>query len=52
VPTEEARITLQMLYSAVPPTAIASARVAMLPPVDAEPGRKAKCRYLSCVAAI
>jgi hypothetical protein len=33
VPTAEARITRQMLYSAVPLTAIASARVAMLPPV-------------------
>src|SRR5882672_8791971 len=34
VPTEEARITLQMLYSAVPPIGIASARLAMRPPVN------------------
>jgi len=33
VPTLEAIITLQMLYSAVPPIGIASARLAMLPPV-------------------
>src|SRR2546425_11459482 len=36
VPTEEARITLQMPYSAVPPMGIASARLAMLPPVNSD----------------
>jgi hypothetical protein len=34
VPTEEAEITFQMLYSGVPAIAIASARLAMLPPVE------------------
>src|SRR5438874_2200543 len=34
VPTEEARITFQMLYSAVPPIGIASARLTMLPPMN------------------
>src|SRR5258708_31488412 len=38
VPTEEARITLQIPYSAVPPMGIASARLAMLPPVEFDPG--------------
>src|SRR6266446_538399 len=37
VPTEEARITLQMPYSAVPPIGIASARLAMLPPLELRP---------------
>src|SRR6266403_563116 len=36
VPTLEAIITFQMLYSAVPPTGIASARLAMRPPVKSE----------------
>src|SRR5882724_7736212 len=34
VPTEEARITFQMPYSAVPPIGIASARLAMRPPMN------------------
>src|ERR1700686_3907260 len=38
VPTLEARITRQMLYSAVPPIGIASARLAMLPPVQLQAG--------------
>src|ERR1700730_14109826 len=38
VPTAEARITLHMLYSAVSPIGIASARLAMLPPVELRPG--------------
>src|SRR5258707_9850645 len=37
VPTLEAIITLQMLYSAVPPIGTASARLAMLPPVKSDP---------------
>src|SRR6266404_1746032 len=38
VPTLEAKITRQMLYSAVPPIGIASARLAMLPPVELRAG--------------
>src|SRR5881394_264795 len=38
VPTAEARITRQMSYSAVPPIGTASARLAMLPPVQLRPG--------------
>src|SRR4029077_8211201 len=40
VPTEEARITLQMLYSATPPVTT-FVRLTILPPVDATclPGR-------------
>jgi hypothetical protein len=52
VPTAEARITRQMLYSATPPAAT-FARLAMLPPDDATwnqvcPGNKAAmaaCRH-------
>src|SRR6266513_5119817 len=38
VPTAEARITRQMPYSSVPPIGTASARLAMLPPVQLRPG--------------
>src|ERR1700682_3941780 len=38
VPTLEAKITRQILYSAVPPIGIASARLAMLPPVELRAG--------------
>src|SRR6266436_7408334 len=56
VPTDEARITLQRPYSALPPMGIASGRLAMLPPVELRTWtytlvfRKAGCCKVSCLA--
>src|ERR1700730_17242626 len=50
VPTAEARITRQMLYSALPLTAIASIRLAMLSPVipNLAPARTASSQGANC----